>query len=251
MQGEYIVSQFAATVALLIFSVGLGYLKLRYFGFGQDGFQDLVRQYEERRKTALGKRAHRPLLIRCAEDPLQVFGRSILPTLVNGAILLALGFQGFYALVPMIAVPLALAEFALAWYIQAGRVPMYQRDFAEYLRLTADSNRSLDGQVKDWDVALSPSELASTRLLSGGRIITVASDRKGHQFRTLRLFHPFSAVPLPAPDQSVRVFYLPQKEVRGKAIDGVLLGCQVVERAPRRKSGDLSFDEYAERRTVN
>ena len=46
MQGEYIVSQFAATVALLIFSVGLGHRKPRYFGFGQDGFEDLVRQYE-------------------------------------------------------------------------------------------------------------------------------------------------------------------------------------------------------------
>lgn len=248
MQGEYIVSQFAATIALLIFSVGLGYLKLRYFGFGQDGFLLLLQEYKRRRMTALGKKAHRPLIIRYTEDPLHVFGRSILPTLVNGTILLVLGFRGLYDLVPMIAVPLALAEFGLASYIQAGRVPMYQRDFAEYLRLTADSNRCVDGQVKDWDNP--PSELASSRLLSGGKIITVASDRKGRPLQTLRLFHPFSAVPLPPPDQSVRVFYLPQKEVQGKVLDGVLLGYQIAQRAPRRTSGDLSFDEYAERRTV-
>jgi hypothetical protein len=129
------------------------------------------------------------------------------------------------------------------------RVPVYQRDLDEYLCLTAEGNRFLDGQVKDWDPSLSPSDLASSRLLSGGKIISVFSDRKGH-LRNLRLFHPFSDAPLPPSDQSVRAFYRPEKEVQGKAVDGVYLGYQAVERAPEAKRG-MSFDEYADSRTVN
>lgn len=249
MQDAYVLSQFAATVALLVFSVGLGYLNLRYFGFGLGGLEERKLRYEKRRGTPLGKKAHRPSIIRHMEDPLQVFGRSILPTVLNGTLLIVLGLQGLYVLVPAIAVPLALAEFVLAWYVQSRYVPGYERDFDEYLRLTADGNRSLDGQVKDWDVSLSLNELVSSRLLSGGKIISVFSDRNGH-LRNLRLFHPFSDVPLPPPDHSVRVFYRPEKEVQGKEVDGVFLGYQVVERAPERNRG-MSFDDYADSRTVN
>lgn len=250
MQDAYVFSQFAATVFLIVFSIGLGYLKLRYFGFGFQGILDRQVAYEERRKTELGRKAHRPLLIRYAEDWLQVFGRAILPAVVNGTILIVLGIRGLYALVPVIAIPLAVLEFAIVWYVQSCRRPLYQQDFEEYLRLTAEGNRFLDGQLKDWDVSLSPDELVSSRLLSGGKIVTLSADRNGH-LRVLRLFYPFSAIPMPPSEQAVRVFYAPEKEVQGKSIDGVFLGYQRVERSKDRARGELSYDEYAKRRTVS
>ncbi len=250
MQDAYVLWQFSATVFLIVFSIGLGYLKLRYFGFGFHGLLERQQHFEERRKTELGKKAHRPRLIRHAENPYYVFGLSIAPTAVNGAILIALGIQGLYVLVPVVAIPLALLEFAFAWYVQARRLPLYQQDCDEYLCLTAEGNRCLDGQLKDWDVSQSPGELASSRLLSGGKIVTLSADRNGH-LRVLRLFFPLSDVPMPPQDLSIRVFYAPEKEVQGKAIDGVFLGYQRVERTPSQRRDGLTYDEYAKGRTVN
>ncbi len=184
MQDAQVFSQLAATLFLIIFSVGFGYRKLRYFGFGFHGLLERQVDYETRRRTRIGKKAHRPLLIRHAESAFHVFGLSILPTVVNGAILLSMYRGGFYALVPMIVIPLALAEFGLGWWMEKKRVLLYQDDYDRYMRLTHGDNRFFDGTVIEQSNDVE-------HILSGGRLIWVSRIGSSGQVRQLRLFVSF------------------------------------------------------------
>jgi hypothetical protein len=245
MQDAYPFSQLAATVFLIVFSVGLGYLKLRFFGFGFRGLLDRQVSYEERRRTPIGKKAHRPLLIRHAESPFYIFGLSILPTILNGALLIALAWSGQYALAPAIAIPLALVELALAWWVQKQRVPMYESDFADYLRLTEPGNCWFVGEVKDRDYSAVAAR-ATDHLLSGGKIVSAFSQRrKGGPIECRRFFLPLTVLPVPGDGQVVRLFYRGADAVQGRAVDGIIIGFQPYARP--KVIADPTYEDLEER----
>lgn len=247
MQDAYVFSQFAATVFLIVFSVGLGYLKLRYFGFGDRGLMKRQVDYEERRRTRIGKRAHRPRLIRHAENPYYVFGLSIAPTVLNGVGLLVLFWYGQYVLVPVLALPVAIVEFALAWYLQQRFVPLYEADYDRYMRLTDPDHRSFDGTiVEQGDVS---------NLVSGGRIITASRIIRGGQVTQLRLFVTYEAdtqyLVHKASGERLRIFYRPYGTPDRRTsivIDGELIGLQTKAAPP---AADPSYGEFEARVGAN
>lgn len=249
MQDAYVFSQFAATVFLIVFSFGLGYLKLRYFGFGFHGLLELQVGYEERRKTRTGKRAHRPLLIRHAENPFHVFGLSILPTLLNGILLLALFRYGQYVLVPGLVIPIAIAEFLLAWHIQKMYVPLYRADYDNYMRLTDPNHRSFDGTIVE-----QANDVGS--LLSGGRVVRVSRISRGGQVKQLRLFVSYETdVRYPvrkAGNERIRIFFRPYGTPDRRmnvVVDGELIGLQTKATPPL--LAEPSYSDFEERVGAN
>lgn len=233
MQDAYVFLQLAMTVSLIVFSVGLGYLKLRFFGFGFQGLLGRQVSYEERRKTRTGKRAHRPLLIRHAENPYYVFGLSILPTVLNGCLLLALFWYGNYVLVPALAIPIAIAELLLAWYVQKTYVPLYQTDYDNYMRLTDPNHRSFDGTIVEQSGGVDT-------LLSGGRVVRVSRISRGGQVKQLRLFVSYETdVRYPvrkAGNERIRIFFRPYGTPNRRmnvVVDGELIGLQTKAEPPR------------------
>jgi hypothetical protein len=219
--------QLAATVFLIIFSVSLGYLKLRFFGFGQRGLLERQVDYEERRKTIIGKKAHRPVLIRHTESLLHILGLCLVPTVLNGTLLLFLYWRGLYAIVPAIVIPLAILEFFLAQWVQKERRPMYQVDYDRYMLLTQTDNRFVNGHMIK-------QEGVSSLELSGGRIVEFSYIQLGGLVTNLRLFVSFTTdrlfpVRKLRPDDRVRIFYrsysTPNRGMN-QVINGELLGFQ-------------------------
>ncbi len=239
MSTEYPLVPLAATVCLIVFSLAFGFLKLRYFGFGFDGWLQRQIDYEERRKTALGQKAHRPLLVRHGESLLIALGWTLLPVVLIGIFLLGLYWRGLYHWVHIVAVPLAFAIYFVSSRIQQRLVPMYQANFDEYMALTAGDNCWFDGNVAE----------RGEDFLSRGRIITVSRILKsGMMDPGIRLFVSYETdvayLGLLQSASTARFFYQPA----GRPIDGRLIGVQLVA---RRQLPDPGYDDLESRVVMN
>lgn len=224
---EYLISQIIATTLLIVFSLGLGH-QLRHLGFGTYGLLDRRVSYEERVRMEVGKRARRPLLIRHAESWWCSIGLTSLPAVLNSGLLALLYQSGSYVLLPVIVVPVMLAEFALAWWIQKQWVPMYQADYARYMLLTDANNDCFNGRI------IYQGE-DSPCIVNGGRIIRIARVLPGGRVKNLNLFVSFRTcltfgIRKLEPLDPVRIFFRPYGKPRREtsiAIDGELVGIQL------------------------
>lgn len=234
-------TQLIATWALIVFSSMLGF-SFRSLGFGSSGLRDRLAKYETRRKTSLGKGAHRPLLVRHAENPYLLLFAFLAPTLVNGSILLWFYREGLYDQVPIITAMLVGVELFASRYFWRRYRSKYESDYVRYMRLTDPRHQHADGEIMDRDLYAEPTAFENDRLLKGGKIISFTTTNRDGSLRVLRLFFPLSAYPLPPDGSRTRIFYRPVDKVQGKPIHGVLIGCQALARMappPRNQSGTL------------
>lgn len=143
MMHEYIGMQVMATFLLVAFSVLLG-IRNRHLGFGTFGLAEMLKRFDARRQTPIGRRVRKPAIIRHARDAFRQALWGSAPSLVTLTLLASLALRGSdaFMLVPVIAVPYGFILFLVFWWIQRERVPSY-RD--EYGRVPAadGSNQSL------------------------------------------------------------------------------------------------------------
>lgn len=256
MQNAYVFSPLAATAFLILFSLGLGYLKLRYFGFGSRGFLKHQIDYEERCQTGLGKEAEPPLLMRHTRNPWYSFGWRLGPTVLNGALLLWLMLSDHLAWLPIIVLPLALVEFGLGWWMQRRLLPGYQADLDRYFDLTAPGNHVADGVIYDYLYGLNEEEaVIAARLLRDGRLIMFCQTVPAGTVDPIMLFYPLGAEPLPLEKTVVRVFSAPGRPT--SAVESErhprFLGYQSIDPVPTNADQQIgmTYEEYVGRRTVS
>lgn len=248
---------FATLVAIVLLIAFSGALvgRLRHYGFGRDRVARLRADYLVRRKTPIGKKAHRPLLIRHLEDPLRQTVLDLAPFVLNGLVLYALFRTGHYLALPLFVLPVMAAEYWAVWKFQQSQLPAYQADLDRYWHvLTDQNNRVFDGVVQGWNLDQKEDELASEHLLLGGKIVSVTSQSRDGELNVLRLFLPIQCPTRAPEDRTVRVFYLPSPDgkVQGREAAGTIRDFQSIPWHPLfRPENGLTYDEYAKRRVVN
>ncbi len=251
MDAEFQLMMYLAPFLLLAVTFGLAYYNLS-FGFFDRGL--LVRRidYEERKKTELGQKANPPRLIVHVESALHRFVVFVLPFLVNGLLLIVLMANNQLNILPILLIPLTIGE-VIAWRFIWNRVtPEYDEDFQCYMAMTDPANRMIEASVRDYAFGLRPGELASSRLLSGGSIITALVSPegvRGNHPSEYRLFQP-SSVQIPkdafsAPDGSMtlRLYYQPKTSVEGQSVDGSLVGFELIDPPVK----PMTYSEYENR----
>lgn|GEM_PF-5602393 len=252
MEVEFLIALHSSTVVLMLFSIWLD-VHARRFGFDPHRLLEYRVECEYRQRTEIGKLATKPLLIQHHESQFVRIGCLLTPILLNGGLLAWLYWTAQYNLIPLITVPLMIAEFLLVWWVGRRALSLYQPNLELYLRLTEDRNQTVVVTLKDYLFALQPDELAMVRLLTGGRLITaIVAAQVGRPAYQLKLFLP-SETRIPeevfasaASMEAVRIFYQPVPFVQGNRVDGVFLGFQPIPPEPDPLRAP-SADEYKRR----
>ncbi len=211
-------------VGLIISSVLLS-ARIRTLGLDR---QDLLQrrvEYEERRKTRLGTKAHRPHLIRRTESFGHLCCWALGPMVANGVglhLLYRFGLSGRSVLLVGLLVCL---EFGFVWWLQYHHWPQYRVDYDNYMRLTQAGNQYFDGTLVD-------QRSNAANLVDGGRIVQASQIVFG-RIKSLQLFISFKTdqhFPIrQLKTDRIRIFYRPhdrQSSERGLFGEGELIGFQ-------------------------
>lgn len=184
---------------------------LKQLGFSHQELRGMLRNYDERVQTQLGKLARTPLLVTHARDAWQQGIRFMAPMILNTSLL---GWA--YTMEPTVLHwplwwPAVLIVVGMEWfafqYLQQMQRAHYQTGFEEYLRLTAPENVCLEGILTDY--SLPSRRTTASHFLDRGKLIQVAWPGPDGGTLTRSLHKQLGRPIIPVDQRKVRVFYRP------------------------------------------